>query len=157
MTEAVQQTLNRIMVEGVKYERIDGQEYEMRLFEEKELEAYLSNLVKVEHSIYDYIEYDSPNERNFAEALDKRDDIKLFVKLPSWFKVETPVGTYNPDWAIVLECDEKLYLVRETKGATEREELRGKEWSKILCGKAHFNELKVDFEHISSVEKIRCK
>ena len=60
--------------------------------------------------------YDSEVERKFAETLDKRTDIKLFVKLPDWFKVETPLGSYNPDWAILKHDDTVLYLVRETKG-----------------------------------------
>lgn len=124
--KAIQRVLNQIMIEGVKYECIKGESYEMRLFEQYELESYLDKLVKVDNSIYEY-------------------------------KVETPVGTYNPDWAIVLQCDSKLYLVRESKGTKDKEALRGKEWSKILCGKAHFDELKVDFDHIDSVEQIRCK
>lgn len=155
--KAIQRVLNKIMVDGVKYERIENQSYEMRLFEQQDLESYLDKLIKVDKSIYDYVEYDSDKEKEIAEALDKRTDIKLFVKLPGWFKVDTPVGTYNPDWAIVLECDNKLYLVRESKGTKDKDELRGKEWSKIQCGKAHFDELKVDFEHIASVNEIRCK
>lgn len=155
--KAIQRTLNHIMVEGIKYEQIDGQEYEMRLFELHELESYVDKLEEVNKSIYKYIEYDSDTERKIALALDQRDDIKLFIKLPGWFKVETPVGTYNPDWAIVLECDNKLYLVRESKSSMDKEDLRNREWARIQCGKAHFKELHVDFEYISSADQIRCK
>jgi len=63
----------------------------------------------------DAIVYESEIERKFAETLDTRTDIKLFVKLPKWFKIETPLGTYNPDWAILKHDDTVLYLVRETK------------------------------------------
>jgi len=83
----------------------------------------------VKKSVYDAVQLDSDVERNFARSLDEREDIKLFVKLPYWFKIETPVGTYNPDWAIVKEDDNQdqtLYLVRETKGARDVEQLRKK-------------------------------
>ena len=122
----------------------------MQLFESRELEAYLRNLVKIDKFIRDYIGFDSEVERNFAEKLDRMDNVKLFVKLPGWFRIATPVGSYNPDWAIVLECDEKLYLVRETKGATDTAQLRWSELARIKCGKAHFDELGVDYKHISA-------
>lgn len=110
---------------------------------DEHIKSYIDKLVPVGKSIYDYVEYDSDMEREIAGALDERGEIKLFIKLPGWFKVETPVGTYNPDWAIVPECDNKLYLVRESKGTKDKDDLRSKEWSKILCGKAHFDELRV--------------
>jgi type III restriction enzyme len=115
-----------MMLEGIEYERIDGQVYEMHLFEEEELISYLDNLVKVQgnKSIYDYVEVDSQVERRFANDLNERGDIKLFIKLPRKFTVDTPIGTYNPDWAIVKEAlygeREKVYLVKETKGAKDK-------------------------------------
>ncbi len=107
--------LHRLLVDGIKYERIPGAAWEMRLFQSEELVNYLT-AVQVRKSIYTYITYDSEVEREFARQLDQREDIKLFVKLPAWFKVETPLGGYNPDWAVVKEGDKTLYLVRETKG-----------------------------------------
>ncbi len=154
--KAIQRALNQIVIDGIRYERIDGQCYEMRLFEDEQLEAYLSNLVKVGRSIYEHVEFNSEVERKFAETLDKREDIRLFVKLPRRFTVETPVGPYNPDWAIVMQCDDKVYLVRETKGSTATEDLRETEWAKIRCGKAHFDELNVDFAAITSTDELRC-
>jgi type III restriction enzyme len=80
-------------------------------------------------------------EYDFAKALDARKDIKLFFKLPDWFKVETPLGTYNPDWAIVREEPDgqnKVYLVRETKGTTNWLKIPEIQRKKIQCGKAHF-------------------
>jgi len=68
--------------------------------------------------------------------------------------VETPIGTYNPDWAIVKQEDEKLYLVRETKSTKEQRKLRQSEWDKILCGKAHFDALDVDFAHVTSASDV---
>ncbi len=92
-------------------------------------------------SIYDVVEYESKVEYESAKALDARKDIKLFFKLPDWFKVETPLGTYNPDWAIVKEAQDggnKLYLVRETKGTTQFLKLPEIQRRKIKCGEAHF-------------------
>ena len=96
-------------------------------------------------------------EKEFAEALDAREDIKLFSKLPGWFKVETPIGTYNPDWAIVKQEEgeaKKLYLVRETKATKDQLQLRGSEWAKIQCGTAHFEALDVSFKHITSAAEV---
>jgi type III restriction enzyme len=86
--------------------------------------------------------------------MSQREDIKLFIKLPPWFKVETPLGTYNPDWAIVKEDDEKVYLVRETKGTKEELKLRPTELAKIQCGKAHFDEIKVDYDWIEKATDV---
>ncbi len=83
-------------------------------------------------------------EKPFIEALEKRKDVKLYIKLPSWFTVITPIGEYNPDWAIVMEDPEGgedlLYLVRETKGTLNLDELRPDEKRKILCGRKHFHD-----------------
>lgn len=154
---AVKMTLNQLIIDGIKYEKIAGEEYEMLLFEEKEIEGYLSRLLEVHKSIYDAIEFDSETERRFAEVLDQREDIKLFIKLPGWFTVDTPIGTYNPDWAIVKQTkgeDEKLYLVRETKATKEELKLRGGEWKKIQCGTAHFEVLDVSFKHVTSAAEV---
>jgi len=152
---AIETELRELMVAGIKYERIAGREYEMMLFEEKEISGYLTGMIEVDNSIYDVVPYDSEVERKFAEAMSTRDDIKLFIKLPPWFKVETPVGTYNPDWAIVRDYDEKVYLVRETKGTKDELMLRGTEWMKIQCGKAHFASLGVDYAHVVKADEIR--
>jgi type III restriction enzyme len=151
---AIQAELHDLMINGIKYERINGQEYEMLLFEENEITGYLTNMIEVDNSIYDVVLWESEVERAFAEAMSTRQDIRMFIKLPSWFKVETPIGTYNPDWAIVKEEDEKVYLVRETKGTKDQFKLRGAEWAKIQCGKAHFEELGVDFAHITHASEV---
>ncbi|KKL04341.1 hypothetical protein LCGC14_2617030, partial [marine sediment metagenome] len=145
VTKCINRELHRIMIEGIKYEKIDGEMYEMRLFQEEVL-AYLHNLIEVQHSVYDHVEYDSEVERKFAKDLDSMEEVKLFVKLPAWFKVETPIGSYNPDWAIVKHGDETLYLVRETKSTRDKDKLRKAESDKITCGEKHFEELKVDFK-----------
>ena len=143
-----------LMVGGIKYEKVAGAEYEMYLFEQQEVESYIARMVGVRHSIYDQIECDSDVERRFAEELDAREDVKLFIKLPRWFKVETPLGTYNPDWAIVMETDAKVYLVRETKGSADELRLRKIEWGKIQCAGAHFEELGVSFKTVTSAREI---
>jgi type III restriction enzyme len=93
-------------------------------------------------------------EREFAQKRDQREDIRLFVKLPDWFKVETPVGTYNPDWAIVKHDHETLYLVRETKGTKDFLKLRTTEADKVRCGQRHFEALNVPFAVVTSAEDV---
>lgn len=151
---AIQAELHELMIGGIKYERINGQAYEMLLFEQREIAGYLANMVEVENSIYDLVPWESEVELKFAEAMSTRTDIRLFIKLPSWFQVETPIGTYNPDWAIVRHDDEKVYLVRETKSTKEQLKLRGSEWAKIQCGRAHFGALGVDFGHVVSADEV---
>ena len=79
-------------------------------------------------------------EKSFAEDLEKNEKVKVYAKLPVWFKVQTPLGSYNPDWAVVVENDgeEKLYFVVETKGSTWWDDLRHIEGAKIKCGERHF-------------------
>lgn len=151
---AIGAELHELMIAGIKYERINGQDYEMMLFEEREITGYLTSMIEVDNSIYDVVPYESEVEQKFVEAMSTRQDIRLFIKLPPWFQVETPVGTYNPDWAIVREHDEKVYLVRETKGTRDQLKLRGSEWAKIQCGRAHFDALGVDFEHVTSADEV---
>lgn len=69
------------------------------------------------------------------QRLDNDRNVKLFLKLPTWFRVKTPIGEYNPDWAIVRYDDSKVYLVRETKGLKNALSYRGGEMLKIKCGK----------------------
>ena len=138
---AIQKSLHDLMVQGIEYERIADAEWEMHRLESDELESYVSRLLEVQNSLYDVVEYESKVEYEFAKALDARKDIKLFFKLPDWFKVETPLGTYNPDWAIVREEPDgqnKVYLVRETKGTKEWLKIPELQRKKIQCGKAHF-------------------
>jgi type III restriction enzyme len=149
--------LHRLLVDGIKYDRIEGAgseaEWEMVLFKNEELVNALTAL-EVKKSIYDYVVYDSEVEREFAKRLDQRDDIRLFVKLPDWFKVDTPVDTYNPDWAIVKHADETVYLVRETKGTKDFLKLRTAEADKVRCGQKHFDALGVSFAVATRAEDV---
>jgi type III restriction enzyme len=149
--------LHRLLVDGIKYDKINGTgseaEWEMVLFKNDELVNVLTAL-KVKKSIYDYVVYDSEVEREFAQKLDQREDIRLFVKLPDWFKVDTPIGTYNPDWAIVKHDDQTVYLVRETKGTKDFLKLRTTEADKVRCGSRHFEALGVPFAVVTSADEV---
>jgi len=97
----------------------------------------------------------------FALELEQMDEVKRFVKLPDWFTVDTPIGTYNPDWAILVvrqdaygEEVERLYLVRETKGSTDEEQRRGLENLKIACARRHFAHLGVDYADVVRAEDL---
>jgi type III restriction enzyme len=133
------------LIEGIQYERLN-EWYEMSQFE-AEVDSWEQYMVPSPHSIYDHVVYDSEIERSFVEGLEERDDVRLYLKLPAWFKVPTPVGEYNPDWAIVMEERDAhgeplgkplLYLVRETKDANWQTSLRPTERRKITCGERHF-------------------
>ena len=101
-------------------------------------------------SLYDHIVIDNSGvERRFAQALNDDPDVKLFFQLPDNFKIDTPLGTYNPDWAVLLnkDGDDRLYFVLETKGSSRQLDLRGQENIKIECGRRHFAALgTVDYE-----------
>ena len=142
-TEIIQSKRHALAIDGIRYVKLDGEEYYwQQIFDADELIANLDrNAVKVEHSVYDYVIYDSSTiEKPFAVALDTDPDVKMFVKLPSRFKVDTPIGEYHPDWAVYFEKngEEKLYFVVETKGSEDEEHLRLAEAKKIRCGIKHF-------------------
>jgi type III restriction enzyme len=111
-------------------------------------------LEAVTKSVFEEVVFDSNIERDFARAMDKRTDVRLCVKLPPWFMVTTPVGTYNPDWAIVMEHEQKIYLVRETKGTEDIEQLPTDERDKVKCGAKHFGTLGVDFRVVTGAASV---
>ncbi|MEK6789191.1 MAG: DEAD/DEAH box helicase family protein [Pseudomonadota bacterium] len=156
----INKALHDLMLHGIEYEKIAGQVWEMRQLEtdaEKGLLRYLNNLYEVRNQSktpYDFVEFQSEVERQFARDLDNNQRVKLFVKLPSWFKVDTPIGHYNPDWAIVLEGDEQLYLVRETKSTRDEEKRRQAENDKVSCGRKHFESIGVDFDDVTSLKEV---
>ncbi len=137
--------LYELMIDGIKYEKIGMQEYEMKLFEENEIETYIDKLVfdvtNNGKTIYDnYIPLDSDIEMTFAKDCETREDIEFYFKLPAWFTIKTPIGTYNPDWALIFRDEKKIYFVAETKSTADLTKLRDEERLKIKCGKAHFDE-----------------
>jgi len=154
----INRALNELVVDGIKYEPISGQYYEMRLFEQQDVEEYLNRLYSVtssdDRTPYDYITYESNVEEGIAKRLDSDERVKFFCKLPRWFKISTPVGDYNPDWAVVVENSHKLYLVRETKSTLDRDKRRESENKKVDCGKAHFRALGVNFKEATSISEV---
>lgn len=148
--------LRQMMVDGIKYEKIAGKFWEMRLFESQELEGYLEDMVRVKNkdkTLYDYILVESNVERSFANELENNEDVKFYFKLPFWFKIETPIGTYNPDWAIVFGNDKRIYFVAETKGTSRLDDLTPDEQCKIKCGRKHFENFE-DVEFKAPVTKL---
>jgi len=147
--EAIRFVQGKMEIDGIRYQRLDGEEYYLQeIFDSEELIAYLDkNAIAVGNSLYDHIIYDSTTvERPFAVALDNDPDVKMFFKIPDKFKIETPIGTYNPDWAVYLDRDgmEKLYFVLETKGVSGLIGLEGlatAQRQKIHCGAEHFKAL----------------
>lgn len=146
LTEVIQNNRHALAIDGIRYIKLDGEEYYVQeIFEASELMANLDkNAVAVNHSVYDYVIYDSDTvERPFAVALDNDPEVKMFFKIPKKFKIETPIGTYNPDWAVYLDHNgiQKMYFVLETKGSTNLFDLRTPERLKIHCGEEHFKAL----------------
>lgn len=147
-----------MIVDGIKYTKIGNDEYyAQELFESEELIGYLSkNMMESKKSVYEYVVYDSANEEKFARSFENNSKVKLYAKLPGWFTIPTPLGSYNPDWAVLIDADgrDKLYFVLETKADTMFDALRPTERAKIECGKKHFEALgtEVGFEDIDSFE-----
>lgn len=144
--EAINRRKRLAVVDGIKYQRLgDDDYYAQELFQQEELTGYLKNLLAVEKAVYEQVVYDSDTERTFADQLEKNQAIKIYAKLPGWFTIPTPLGAYNPDWAVLVEKDgaERVYFVVETKSGLFDDDLRQKESAKIKCGKAHFHALAV--------------
>jgi len=141
----IKKTMSLFVVDGIKYQKLgDEYYYSQELFEENELFGYLTKNMyenKANKSPYDYTIYDSDIEKNFAKSFNENDNVKLFTKLPSWFKIKTPLGNYNPDWAVLIEKDdeEKLYFVVESKGSSLNLDIRDAESAKIRCAEEHFS------------------
>jgi type III restriction enzyme len=157
-TSRINAALHEQMVDGIQYEPVPGLHWEMHRLEpeaSEEIERYAARLYNVQNeskALYDHIEIDSEVERRFAKGLDDNRRVRFFMKLPAWFTVDTPIGTYNPDWAIVFGDSERVYLVRETKGSADPDELRGREETKIRCARRHFAAIGVDYAVTASVE-----
>jgi len=156
----IEKTLNELMIDGIKYEKMLNEIYEMTLFDDTNFEIYIDDntyeISKSDITIYEnYMPLDSNVENQFAkDCEDNEDNVDFYFKLPNWFKISTPIGSYNPDWAVVLKGERKVYFVAETKGAGQ--ELRPSEELKIKCGTAHFKEFeRNDVIYKSRVSKLR--
>ena len=151
---AIKQAKRQTLVDGVQYLRLSDSVYAQELFLHEELTGYLSNLVPSARSLYEQTVCDSDIERRFVEELENNEAVRLYVKLPGWFIVPTPLGNYNPDWAVLLSRngEERLYFVLETKAAFGN--LRPSEQGKIDCGKVHFQAI-ADAENPAHFKAIR--
>lgn len=149
------------LTEGIKYEKIDEYYEQDFIFNDEELYGYEGkNLLDVESNknIYDHVIYDSEIEKEFAEDAENDDDVILYAKLPTRFIVETPIGEYRPDWAVVLDTEsgEKLYFVAETKGRAKGDNTPSEE-RKIFCGTKHFEVLDngLKYEVIKGLKELK--
>ena len=159
---AIQTCLQALLVKGIEYHQINGRSYEMTLFDET-AETYLSSVYPPAHNAlsspvaktvlqaqplddeqepqgdaFDCVLSDSDVESRFAQDCANDERVRFFFKLPKRFKIDTPLGTYNPDWAVVFENDARVYFVAETKSSTVAANLRRDENLKIACGEKHF-------------------
>ena len=165
VAEAIQTQMGKLIVaqggstKGIKYSKILMEGEPLRWDESefsKEDDVDLESSVEVNKSIYERIVFDSAVEKKFAKAIDLREDVLLFIKLPWWYKIDTPVGKYNPDWAIALKTGDVFYLVRETKGTTNLDKLPFEmEKTKVLSGIAHFHALGVDYDVVKLAADVR--
>ena len=134
------------IIEHITYDVLD-ERYDTDIFTEPTIKGKLGvNAMKAKKHLYDHIVYDSSNERDFATDLDTNVDVAVYVKLPDGFYISTPVGHYNPDWAIAFyEGKVKhIYFVAETKGSMSSMQLRLIEESKIHCAREHFKAISSD-------------
>lgn len=131
-----------MMVDGIQYTRVEDT-YDQSLFELAEVDEYTDNTIATASGRYpyNYVVVDSEIEREFALECERDDNVKYYIKMPPQFKIDTPLGTYNPDWAILLEKggEDRLYFIVETKGSNDHNDLRHLENAKIKCGRKHFN------------------
>lgn len=178
---AINRCLQALMVSGIEYQKINGVSYAMQLFDD-DFETYQSNLYPPANDVlavplaktalqaqpldsdmqpagntYACVPSDSDTESQFAKdcALDER--VRFFFKLPSRFKIPTPLGNYNPDWAVVFENDERVYFVAETKSSTVEADRRLDENFKIQCGKKHFGLAQsegVEYKVVTKLEEL---
>lgn len=132
----------RLVIEHIRYDRIDAR-YDATIFEAGAMPEDLSRAQEAARHIFNYIVTDSQTERDFAKALEASDKVAVYAKLPSGFSIPTPVGKYNPDWAIAFESGsvKHVYFIAETKGSDSENTLREIEQQKINCARAFFSKL----------------
>ncbi len=153
-----------MMIDGIEYRKLGDSTYEMRLFEDWETykeENITFEVTKKDKTIYDcFMPLDSVVENQFAKDCESSEQVKFYFKLPSWFKIPTPIGNYNPDWAVVFEDDRRIYFVAETKDTgtvtVDMSKLRPDEQAKIKCGAAHFRLFPdLEYQVVNSVSGLK--
>ncbi|GHS84904.1 type III restriction endonuclease subunit R [Bacteroidia bacterium] len=158
--ELINEQKATVIVQHIAYNKLD-ECYDSSLFTDPTIKGQNGiNAMKAEKHLYDYVVYDSPHtERPFAEELEKREEVAVYVKLPRGFYINTPVGKYNPDWAIAFNegTVKHIYFVAETKGDMSSLELREVESAKISCARKHFEAISSDevrYDVVSSYEEL---
>ena len=150
------------IIQHITYNMLD-ERYDTDIFTEPTIKGKLgANAMKAQRHLYDHIVYDSTNERDFASELDTNTDVAVYVKLPDSFYISTPVGHYNPDWAIAFYegTVKHIYFVAETKGSMSSMQLRQIEESKIHCAREHFKAISGDnvvYDVVDSYETLLNK
>jgi type III restriction enzyme len=148
-SEAINRVKKRVLIDGISYRLADADSYyERELFAREELTGYLRNTFKSSAKcLFEQVLFDPGSvEKAFAKELEQNVAVKVYTKLPSWFKVSTPLGTYNPDWAVLVEEAGELrtFFVVETKSSLFEDDRRVDENAKIACAREHFSALVVD-------------
>lgn len=156
--EIIEMEKKKLIVDGIKYTRIgDDEYYNQELFKADEFNSYLSDrLRETTKSPFEFVEVDSQIESQFVEEFEKHENIITYIKLPKWFIIPTPLGTYNPDWAVLWRDDkeERLYFAVESKGTNNQYDLPFVQDAKIKCGKAHFFALDVHYFQAMDIDKV---
>ncbi|MDO4907225.1 DEAD/DEAH box helicase family protein [Neisseria sp.] len=177
--EKILLALNALMIDGIEYFRLpEKEEYAQTLARWQELEnngaeffmngytfaVNQADSAKRQKTIFaDYIPLDSDTENRFAHDCENHEDVRLYFKLPGWFKIPTPIGNYNPDWALVMENRGKVYFVAETKNTgkgiqegVDFDKLRESERQKIACARKCFENFDgVSYQVVSSLDECR--
>lgn len=147
------------VVAHITYDLLE-ERYDEKIFTDSTIKGKLGvSAMKTRKHLYDHVVYDSENERKFAEELDASKEVAVYVKLPDGFYISTPMGRYNPDWAIAFYegTVKHIYFVAETKGSMDSEQLREIETAKIHCAKVHFDKISdenVVYEMVNSYDKL---
>ncbi len=150
------------IIEHITYDVLD-EKYGIDIFTEPIIKGKLgTNAMKAKKNLFDHIIYDSTNEKTFAEKLDVANEVAVYVKLPDGFYISTPIGHYNPDWAIAFYegTVKHIYFVAETKGSMKSMQLRPAEESKIHCAREHFKAISngnVVYDVVDSYESLMQK
>lgn len=154
-----------LIVQHIAYTKIDGKDgvYSTDIFTEPTLKGKLGvNAITTTKNIYDHLLYDSTGEKDFAQHLEESQDVVVYVKLPKGFYISTPVGKYNPDWAIAFNKEHvrHIYFIAETKGSMQTLELREIEQAKINCARKHFTAISdndVQYDVVNSYSELITK
>jgi len=135
-----------VIIQHITYDKLDSV-YDTTIFTAPTMKGQMGvNAMAANKHLYDHILYDSTNEKTFAEKIDTSAEVAVYVKLPNGFYISTPVGKYNPDWAIAFHEGKvkHIYFVAETKGSMSSMQLRMIEEAKIHCAREHFKAISTD-------------